>query len=251
MGPWPTSTGVEQALRLVQSFDPTGVAARDLQECLTLQLRQLGLEGTPTERIVTEHLRLLQNHQIPELSRKMGMSIDELREHIEVIRHLDPKPGARYNAAPARVRDARRLHRQGRRSVRRRAQRRRPAAAAHQLVLQAAARQGSGRRRHPHLRQGALQRRALAAEVGGAAAEDHPEGRDQHHQLPARLPRSRHRAPAAAGAARRRQRHRHARVDRQPRRHQQVHAHPARGVRDEVLLPQRHQQLVRRRACRR
>ena len=96
MGPWDIDR-VEQGLRLVQSFDPTGVAARDLQECLTLQLRQLGLEGTPTERIVTEHLRLLQNHQIPELSRKMGLSIDELREHIEVIRHLDPKPGARYN----------------------------------------------------------------------------------------------------------------------------------------------------------
>jgi RNA polymerase sigma-54 factor len=97
MGPWEIDR-VELGLRLVQSFDPTGVAARDLQECLTLQLRQLGLEGTPTEKIVTEHLRLLQNHQIPELSRKMGMSIDELREHIEVIRHLDPKPGARYNA---------------------------------------------------------------------------------------------------------------------------------------------------------
>jgi RNA polymerase sigma-54 factor len=49
MGPWPVSD-VERALRLVQSFDPTGVAARDLQECLQLQLRHLGLEGTPTRR---------------------------------------------------------------------------------------------------------------------------------------------------------------------------------------------------------
>jgi RNA polymerase sigma-54 factor len=97
MGPWPIDT-VEQVLRLVQGFDPTGVAARDLQECLTLQLRALGLTGTPTERIVAEHLRLLQNNQIPELSRKMGMSIDELREHIAIIRRLDPEPGARYNA---------------------------------------------------------------------------------------------------------------------------------------------------------
>jgi RNA polymerase sigma-54 factor len=97
MGPWPIDR-VEQMLRLVQGFDPTGVAARDLQECLTLQLRHVGLEATPAERIVTEHLRLLQNHQIPELSRKMGLSIDDLRAHIEVIRHLDPKPGARYNA---------------------------------------------------------------------------------------------------------------------------------------------------------
>ena len=96
MGSWSVAD-VERALRLVQSFDPIGVAARDLQECLTLQLRQLGLEGTPTEKIVTEHLRLLQNHQVPEIARKLGLSVDDLKEHIEIIRHLDPKPGSRYN----------------------------------------------------------------------------------------------------------------------------------------------------------
>ena len=96
MGNWPVAE-VERALRLVQGFDPIGVAARDLQECLWLQIRHLGLEGTPTEKIVTEHLRLLQNRQIPELSRKLGLSVDDLQQHIEVIRHLDPKPGSRYN----------------------------------------------------------------------------------------------------------------------------------------------------------
>jgi RNA polymerase sigma-54 factor len=96
MGPWPIEE-VERALRLLQGFDPIGVSARDLQECLTLQIRHLGLEGTPTERIVTEHLRLLQNHQIPELSKKLGVTIEELKQHIEVIKHLDPKPGSRYN----------------------------------------------------------------------------------------------------------------------------------------------------------
>jgi RNA polymerase sigma-54 factor len=89
--------GVERALALVQGFDPIGVAARDLQECLLLQLRHLGLNGTPAEKIVTEHMRLLQNHQVPELARKLGLSIDELKQHIELIRHLDPKPGSRYN----------------------------------------------------------------------------------------------------------------------------------------------------------
>src|SRR5215831_1394068 len=96
MGPWPVAD-VERALKTVQSFDPTGVAARDLQECLLLQLRHLGLEGTPTEKIVTDHLRLLQNHQVPEIARKLGLSIDDLKEHIEIIRNLDPKPGSRYN----------------------------------------------------------------------------------------------------------------------------------------------------------
>ncbi|HET7617738.1 MAG TPA: hypothetical protein VFK20_04445, partial [Vicinamibacterales bacterium] len=96
MGDWPVAE-VERALQHVQTFDPIGVAARDLQECLWLQIRQLGLEGTPTEKIVTEHLRLLQNHQVPEIARRLGMTIDDLKEHIEVIRNLDPKPGSRYN----------------------------------------------------------------------------------------------------------------------------------------------------------
>jgi RNA polymerase sigma-54 factor len=96
MGEWPVAE-VEKALQHVQTFDPIGVAARDLQECLWLQIRQLGLEGTPAEKIVTEHLRLLQNHQVPEIARKLGMPIEDLREHVEIIRNLDPKPGSRYN----------------------------------------------------------------------------------------------------------------------------------------------------------
>jgi RNA polymerase sigma-54 factor len=96
MGDWSVEE-VERALRAVQLFDPIGVAARDLQECLLLQIRHIGLEGTPTEKIVGEHLRLLQNHQVPELARRLGLTIDEIKEHIEVIKHLDPKPGSRYN----------------------------------------------------------------------------------------------------------------------------------------------------------
>ena len=96
MGEWPVAE-VEKALQLLQTFDPHGVAARDLQECLWLQLKFLGLEGTPTEKIVTEHLRLLQNHQVPEIARRLGVTIDDLKEHIEIIRNLDPKPGSRYN----------------------------------------------------------------------------------------------------------------------------------------------------------
>src|SRR6187455_1351598 len=96
MGPWAIEE-VERALSLVQGFDPVGVAARDLQECLLLQLRHHGHAGTPSERIVSEHMQLLKNHQVPELARKLGMSIDELKPHIELIRHLDPKPGSRHN----------------------------------------------------------------------------------------------------------------------------------------------------------
>jgi RNA polymerase sigma-54 factor len=96
MADWPVAE-VEKALQHIQTFDPIGVAARDLQECLWLQIRHLGLEGTITEKIVTEHLRLLQNHQVPEIARKLGVQIDDLREHVEIIRNLDPKPGSRFN----------------------------------------------------------------------------------------------------------------------------------------------------------
>ena len=96
MGSWPDAE-VERVLTLVQGFDPVGVAARDLQECLLLQLKHLGLDDTPSEVIVREHLRLLRNNQIPELARQLGMTIEELKHHIEIIRRLDPKPGMRHN----------------------------------------------------------------------------------------------------------------------------------------------------------
>src|SRR6187549_1100593 len=78
MGPWAIEE-VERALSVIQGFDPVGVAARDLQECLLLQLRHHGHAGTPSERIVSEHMQLLKNHQVPELARKLTMSIDELK----------------------------------------------------------------------------------------------------------------------------------------------------------------------------
>jgi RNA polymerase sigma-54 factor len=96
MGNWPEAE-VERVLSLVQEFDPVGVAARDLRECLLLQLRHLGLNDTPSEVIVRDHLRLLQNHQVPELARRLEMSVEDLKDHIEIIRHLDPKPGNRHN----------------------------------------------------------------------------------------------------------------------------------------------------------
>ena len=87
MGPWPVDK-VEAALTLIQTFDPIGVAARDLQECLSLQLRHLHLEGTPTERIVAEHLRLLQNHQVPEIARKLGRARNSINQKINQSPHF-------------------------------------------------------------------------------------------------------------------------------------------------------------------
>jgi RNA polymerase sigma-54 factor len=98
LGPWDV-TDVEKALAHVQTFDPVGVAARDLQECLLLQIRHLGLEGTPVDVLVRDHLRLLQNHKIPELAKALGCDFEEVKHHLEVIKRLDPKPGSRYTPA--------------------------------------------------------------------------------------------------------------------------------------------------------
>lgn len=96
MGEWPESE-VERVLLFVQKFDPVGVAARTLKECLLLQIRHLELAGTPSEAIVENHLKLLQKHQASELAQRVDLSIEELKPYIEIIRHLDPKPGRRHN----------------------------------------------------------------------------------------------------------------------------------------------------------
>ena len=100
MGGWPEAE-IERVVSLVQGFDPVGVAARDLQECLLLQVHHLGLDNTPSDVIIREHLRLLQNHQVLELARRLAMSVDEVKDHIEIIRHLDPAPGRRQNPSPS------------------------------------------------------------------------------------------------------------------------------------------------------
>jgi RNA polymerase sigma-54 factor len=87
---------VEQTLRMIQEFDPVGVASRDLVECLCLQLRHLGQEGTPAETIVRYHLDKVQGRRYRELAEALQLDIEDLRAELEVITHLDPRPGQKY-----------------------------------------------------------------------------------------------------------------------------------------------------------
>ena len=96
LGPYPMEE-VQKALTIIQGLDPAGVAARDLNECLRLQLRNLGLEGSPTDIMVRDHMNQLQSHQYPEIGRQMGLSPDEVSHHLEIIKRLDPKPGLKYS----------------------------------------------------------------------------------------------------------------------------------------------------------
>jgi RNA polymerase sigma-54 factor len=88
---------VERCLKLVQAFDPPGVAARDLRECLMLQLERLGLTDSPSYVMVRDFLKQLQAHQFPEIGRQMGIDTEEVAAAIEVIKDLDPKPGFRFS----------------------------------------------------------------------------------------------------------------------------------------------------------
>jgi RNA polymerase sigma-54 factor len=97
MGPWPMEA-VEATLALVQALDPPGVAARSLTESLRIQLRVLGLENSPADVMVRDHMKQLQSHQYPEISRHMGLSADEVAHYLEIIRGLSPRPGSGYSA---------------------------------------------------------------------------------------------------------------------------------------------------------
>ncbi len=94
---------VEEALAVVQEFDPPGVAARDLRECLLLQLALLEGQGTLAQQIVSDHLKLLESHQLKDIARALDRPVEVVKKAVEVIRGLDPRPGLRYNRPEPRL----------------------------------------------------------------------------------------------------------------------------------------------------
>jgi len=91
---------VEAVLHRIQQFDPLGVGARDLQECLHLQLQQFD-KDTPwlaeTKILVRDHFGLLSNHDFSKLGSRMKLSTGELKEVIRFLQALNPRPGAQFN----------------------------------------------------------------------------------------------------------------------------------------------------------
>jgi RNA polymerase sigma-54 factor len=94
---------VEQALKVVQSLDPAGVAARNLRECMLLQIESVNGKGGVAWQIISNHLRLLETHQHKEIARLLGRPLDHIDTAIKMIQHLNPRPGLRYSGAGARV----------------------------------------------------------------------------------------------------------------------------------------------------
>lgn len=91
----------EQALALVQKLDPPGVGARDLRECLLLQLTPETPHVEILRLLVGNHLDDIQQNRLPVIEKKTGLSLAEIKEGLEHLRRLDPKPGARFNTGSA------------------------------------------------------------------------------------------------------------------------------------------------------
>lgn len=90
---------MQTMLKIIQDLDPPGVGARDLRECLLLQLRAAGHRDSMAYRLVEESFEDLISHRWSELSKRFGISAQEVQNAADEIAKLDPKPGLRYSAA--------------------------------------------------------------------------------------------------------------------------------------------------------
>ena len=93
---------MEAALKAVQSLDPAGVAARDLKECLLLQIESINGKGGVAWQVVSDHMRLLETRQFRELAKVMGRPQEHIDIAVSRIRHLNPRPGVKYSGPGSR-----------------------------------------------------------------------------------------------------------------------------------------------------
>lgn len=93
-----TAAQLEEALSILQKLDPPGVGARNLEECLLLQLTP----ETPNQEVVRElilnHMEDIRHNRLPIIQRKTGFDLQVIKDAIEVLKHLNPRPGAGFTA---------------------------------------------------------------------------------------------------------------------------------------------------------
>jgi RNA polymerase sigma-54 factor len=97
MGGWHGEI-VERARQAVMRLDPVGCGARDVRECLLVQLEVRGESDRLAANLIGEHLADLQQHKLPNLSKQIGIDIDALLAELQFIRTLEPYPGRRYSS---------------------------------------------------------------------------------------------------------------------------------------------------------
>jgi RNA polymerase sigma-54 factor len=88
---------VQKVMQKIQTFDPPGVAARDLRECLLLQAQQLFPQELLMQRIISSHLNILAKKSYQSLARELGVSLEEIIRSTRLISELDPRPGRRFS----------------------------------------------------------------------------------------------------------------------------------------------------------
>ena len=97
MGGWTEET-VEKARQSVMRLDPIGCGARDVRECLLVQLEVRGESDRLATSLISDHLAELQQHKLPHLAKQIGSDVDTLLNELQFIRTLDPYPGRRYSS---------------------------------------------------------------------------------------------------------------------------------------------------------
>ena len=90
----------EKMLALIQSFYPPGVGARDLCECLLIQLQRDGKQNSLEYKILSEHMEDLGKRRFPEIARRMGIGVEQVQKGANNIARLNPRPGQAFSAAP-------------------------------------------------------------------------------------------------------------------------------------------------------
>ncbi len=96
-----TPAEVEKVLSLVQTLDPIGVGARDLRECLLLQIKTKGEENSLAGQIINKYLSYLEKKRFEFIAKKLKVSVERIKEAIKQIANLEPKPGRSFNTERA------------------------------------------------------------------------------------------------------------------------------------------------------
>lgn len=90
---------IEEVLKLIQSLEPPGVGARNLKECLIIQIEHLGITNPIVREVITNYLGDLAEGRLQKIAQKVSATLKEVQDAIDIIKTLDPKPGRRFGSS--------------------------------------------------------------------------------------------------------------------------------------------------------
>lgn len=91
-----STENVRRVLKIIQTFDPVGVGAEDLRDCLLIQLESLGMRNDEYERVLREHLEDLADNRLNAIAKDLKISVEKVQEMTDLIRTLNPRPGREF-----------------------------------------------------------------------------------------------------------------------------------------------------------